>query len=193
MRALYHIPRDRDARRLTVVFLMVIILAVGQVWLWGSVFDAASTFRDRQTQQQQLANVRQLTEDIRAQDSAQQTLVEQATVAFPVSESVPHVVERVEALAEAQGLPLKLESIAEQRVALKTAQLVPFDLNLTLNGSPHALLAFLDAVEHMQELTRIESWGMKPALTRQPGTRVYDLTMKLRFFLQPAALHGQPS
>ncbi|MEK7556769.1 MAG: hypothetical protein AAB538_02215 [Patescibacteria group bacterium] len=192
MRGLYHIPRDRDARYLTLVVLLVVILAVGQVWLWGSVFDAASVFRDRQTQQEQLANVRQLTEDIRSQDTTQQALVEQATVAFPVNESVPLVVERVEALAEAQGLSLTLESIAEQRVNPRpaAAQLVPFDLNLTLQGPPHALLAFLDAVEHMQELTRIESWALSTVAAKPPTAKVYDLQMKLRFFLQPPLLNG---
>lgn len=184
------LPRDHDAKWLVLVVVVVLGLGVGQLWLWGSVFDAASTFRDRQTQQQQLDNVRRLVEGIRAADSSEQTLTEQAAVAFPLPETVPHIVERVEALAESRGLVLELQSIAEQPRSGTKHVLQPFDLNVVLLGPPQALLAFLDSVEHMQEFTQVEQWAMEAAPADAAGGKVYALTMKLRFFLQQTFVDG---
>lgn len=181
------IPRDQDARRLALLAVIILALLALQPWLWGRVFDAAASFRSRQTQEQQLLNVQRLTEDIHTVDPLQQALLDQAAVAFPLPESAPLIVERVEGLAEAQGLILELRGISEQNNPANRgpAGLAPFDLNLTVAGPPRAALAFFDAVEHMQEFTQIENWSMEPVRSSQPGSKVYALSMKVRFFFQP--------
>ncbi len=189
MSAWREIPFDHDARRLAVTVLLAASLLAAQPWLWSRVFDAAANFRDRQTQQEQLANVKRLIETIRMVDPVEATLLDQAAVAFPFPEAAPLIVERLEALAEAQGLTLELTSITEQHTrSVKKDGLTPFDVSLTVAGSPHSLLSFLDAVEHMQEFTEVQRWEMK-ALPSQGGntSKVYNVTITVRLFLQPQA------
>lgn len=178
------IPRDRDARRLVLTSACALALLGIQPWLWGRVFDAAAQFRDRQTQQVQLTNVQQLTDEIRQVNPSQTALLEQATVAFPVVGAVPQIVERLEGLAEAQGLAMQLESIREITPTVRTQKLLPFDMALTVVGSPRAILTFFDAVEHMQELTEVGKWTLEPVTVPAVGQKVYRLEMTVRFFLQ---------
>lgn len=189
MRPLSAIPHDQDARRLALVLLLTLALAALQPYLWGKVFEAAAGFRNRQTEQAQLANVQRLTEAIRSADGAQQTLLDQAEVAFPPLAATPLIVERLEALAENRGLTLQLTSLTDPATAAAGAPKVglrPFDVELTVVGHPSAVLAFFDAVEHMQELTSVETWQMTAAENPPVGDKLYTLTMKVRFFLQPS-------
>lgn len=162
-------------------------LMVAQPWLWGQVFEAAAALRDRQTQQLQLANVAQLTEEIRKPEPAAARLLDQTTVAFPPLGAAPQIVERLEALAAAQALTMRLDSIREVAPLVRTQKLIPFDITLTVVGSPRASLVFLDAVEHMQELTQVEKWNLVATNAPVAGEKVYRLEMTVRFFLQPAA------
>lgn len=184
MKVYVNIPRDREARRLLLMTLVVVGLLGVQPWLWGRVFDAAAAFRDRQTQQVQLTNVQRLTEEIRNVGPNQASLLEQAAVAFPASAAAPQIVERLEGLAEAQGLSMQLDSIREVAGIVRTQKLVPFDITFTVAGSPRAILTFFDAVEHMQELTQVEKWAMEANKVPVAGQKVYRLEMTIRFFLQ---------
>lgn len=186
MNVLKSLPRDQDARRLGLASAIALVIFVLQPWLWGSVFDAAAALRDRQTQQQQLANVKQLTEDIRTVDETQQALVDQAAVAFPLIESTPLIVERLEAQAEAQGLSFDVQSIVQSTSpARKKQDLVPFDVEIVSVGEPRSLLAFLESVEHMQELTQLQTWKLEALPADQRGPKGYRLEVKVRLFLQP--------
>lgn len=187
MRVRVNIPRDRDARRLTLTVVGVAGLLAAQPWLWGKVFDAAAAFRDRQTQQLQLTNVQRLTEEIRNVDPNQAALLEAAAVAFPPAAAAPQIVERLEGLAETQGLTMQLESIREITPSLRSQKLVPFDIKLTVAGPPHAILTFFDAVEHMPELTQVEQWAMESGNVPVAPGKVYRLEMTVRFWLQPTS------
>lgn len=186
MRVRVGFARDRDARRLLVVVGVILLLMAGQPWLWGWVFDSATEFRNRQTQQGQLANVQRLTEQIRVVDPAQAALLEQAGVAFPLMGAAPQIVERLEGLAETQGLTMQLVAIREVSVPGRGPKLVPFDIDLTVAGAPRAVLAFVETVEHMQELTQVTALNMDPVTVPVVGQKVYRLSMTVRFFLQPA-------
>lgn len=185
MKVLKNIPSDKDARRLALIGLLVLVFIGIQPWLWGRVFDAAANFRDRQTQQQQLTNVEHLTGSIKSVDSNQQALLDQAAVAFPASDAAPLIVERLESLAEAQGLTLELTSLIDEPKSKKKEELTPFDVSLLVVGSPRQVLVFFDSVEHMQELTQVKSWEMKEVSGPTPGTKLYSLSLKVRLFLQP--------
>lgn len=187
MSAWKEIFSDQDARRLAAVLLLVLGLLLVQAWLWGKVFDAAANFRDRQTQQKQLANVERLIETIRVVDSAEATLLDQATVAFPLSEAAPLVVERLESLAEAQGLSLEVTSIIEQSArTAKKRELTPFDVSIVAAGPPHSLLAFLDSVEHMQEFTEVQTWKLETLPGQTSAGKLYTVVVTVRLFLQPS-------
>lgn len=188
MSAWKEIVSDQDARRLGAVILLILGLLLAQAWLWDQVFDAAASFRDRQTQQEQLANVERLIETIRLVDPGEAALLDQAAVAFPLSEAAPLAVERLEALAEAQGLTFEVTSITEQLA--KTAKqrgLTPFDVGLVAAGPPHSLLAFLDAVEHMQEFTEVRTWDLKVLSDQVNAGKLYTMAVTVRLFLQPSS------
>lgn len=182
------LPRDQDAGWMAAAILAGLALLVFQPWLWGRVYDSAATLRDRQTQREQLANVKALIEDIRTVDSTKQALLDQAAVVFPVQSAVSQVVEALESLAQAEGLTLQLTAITEPEKGVRQAgpKLLPFEVNLTALGSPQALLTFLEAVEHMPEFTAVQAWEMKPAASVVGGARVYTLSATVRLFLQPA-------
>lgn len=187
MKVLKRIPADKDARRLALVGGLVLVLLGLQPWLWNQVFDAAANFRDRQTQQQQLANVERLTGLIKSVDSNQQALLDQAAVAFPPSDAAPLIVERLESLAEAQGLTLQLTSLIDEPKDKKKEELTPFEVSLTVVGSPRSLLTFFDSVEHMQELTQVQVWKMEVMSGPVAGSKLYSLSLTVRLFLQPPA------
>lgn len=163
---------------LSLIFIALAVFLGVQPWLWGSVFDAAAVFRDRQTQQVQLASVRRLTDDIRSTPGTAQALLDQAAVAFPPVEAAPLAVERLEALAASAGLTLQFTSITENLIVAKQQTLLPFEVRFVVIGPPRALLAFLDTVENMQEFTVVEMWEMKEA------PPVYSVSMQIIFFLQ---------
>lgn len=187
MKVFFGTGSDRGAWTALLLVGLVVVLWGAQPWLWGYVFDVAASFRDRQTQQAQLANTLRLVEDVRQVDPAAQALLDQAAIAFPTRASAPQIVERLEALADSQTLSLQLESIREEPATnTRRQQLIPLVVNLSVAGSPAALLGFLEKVEHMQELTQVDEWSMKP-LPVPPPAKVYRLEMRVRFFLQPSA------
>lgn len=186
MKVWFGIERDRGMWPLLLLTALMAGLWALQPWIWGRVFDAAAAFRNRQTQQAQLANATRLVEEIRMVDPGQQALLDQAAVAFPFASAAPQIVERLEALADGQEVVVRLDSIREEQAAnARKEQLVPLAIRLTVSGSPGSLLAFLEAVEHMQEFTQVDSWEMAAA-PEVAGGVVYRLEMEVRFFLQPS-------
>lgn len=186
MKIFWGVQSDRGLWSLLVLAGLASALWVAQPLIWGYVFDVASAFRDRQTQQAQLVNTQNLVEDVREIDPPAQALFEQTAAAFPRQADAPQIVERLEAVADGQGLTLRFESIREDTSSqARRRQLIPLLVNLSVSGPPASLLTFLERVEHMQELTQVEEWKMTAVTTTVPG-KVYRLDMRVRFFLQPA-------
>lgn len=176
-------PKDRVIRRVLIAAGVVAVLLGIQPWLWDRVFAAASRFRDRQTQEEQLANVRELVGRVRATDPGEAVLLEQAEIPFPPTERTPQLIERLEGLAGGRNLAIKLTSITEQQVAAQrqTQQLTALDVAISVQGPVRQLMVFLDALEHIPELIQVRSWAVRAAATGGG----YVLQAQVRFFLWP--------
>jgi len=177
------LPKDKVIRRVLIAAAAASVLTGIQPWLWDQVFAAASRYRDRQTQEEQLKNVKELADQVRTIDPGEAVLLDQAEIPFPLTGRTPQIVERLEGLAEGRNLQISLASITEQPNIgeRRPGGLTALDVAFLVQGPVRQMLAFFDALEHMPELTQVLSWGLRPAETGGG----FALHMQVRFFLWP--------
>lgn len=177
-------------KQLTIAIFILAALAVSQPFLWGYVSQAAQTLYTRQTQETQLKEIEARIATVESNRFTQQALLDQLKVAFPSQVQTSQIVDRLEQLADRQNVALQIQSIAAENpeaVAKAKDKLSPLLVTVTVSGGATALLQYVAAVEHTQEVAVIRSWQMTAVASEgiaQPGAATYRLTMNIIFYLQ---------
>lgn len=186
---------NKKYRRLGITLLLMVVLAVAQPFLWNFVHAQALSLQQRQSQGEQITNVRERNADVAAKLAASRDFLSQLDVVAPLASAKTHVVERVELLADQLGLALDITVIQEVQnnaVVVSNDHVAPVSMSMTTTGTIQQLLAFLDRVEHTQELSLVPTWSLVPATVTTSaqgvtsGVDQYTLTMDVYFFLRPA-------
>lgn len=171
---------------LLLTLFVIVCLGAAQWWLWQYVRLAAQGLHIKQTQTAQLADIMARIATIDEVYQKQSSLLEQLGVSFPPLTDTPQVIERLERLAAEQAVTLTIRSIGDGQEPAATkktkVKVVPLPVVIRATGSTSQLLAYLEAVEHVPELTALESWSLSPNTT---VTGHYVLDGKVVFYLQP--------
>lgn len=176
--AIFFDPRGNWKKILGVV-LVVLALVVAQPYAWRAVRRGAESLRDRQTREDQLANIKVQIEEINNEMKAQEGLIESLNISFPSQGDAPEIIERLESLADVVGVRLVVESIDEE--ASRKAILTPLIVTMKVAGTPETLLVFMSQLEHIQELFDVRAWTIQPV----GASAGFEMTMSLRVYLQP--------
>lgn len=176
--------------KLILALVAVVGLGVAQWWLWQFVRSAAEQLHVKQTEASQLADITKRIATINAVHQQQRSLLEQLSVSFPSLADTPQAIERLERLAGERGVGLTIRSIGDgQEASTKKDtknKIVPLAIIIRATGSVDQLLAYLEAIEHVPELTALESWSLAPdplAVAGAAPSYVFD--GKVVFYLQP--------
>ena len=110
---------------------------------------------------------------------------------FPKGTSTSQVVDRMERLADVQGINIQIKSIVADALKVKRGedeaeQLQSIAFSMELVGPVQRLLAYIDGVEHVQELSSIRSWAIAPGVKlSEQSVTPFVLTMTVVFYFQP--------
>jgi hypothetical protein len=191
-------------QQVSVAGVIFAALSIGQFFLWSWVQSSADALHTKQTEQQQLGQLQARVQSIQAKYQSDQPLVDQLSVPFPKAVNTPQVVDRLEQVATKAGVIMTLTNIASQdanAVAAKngsktapSTQLTTVTVTLKLDGTAHALLEYIAALEHIQEVTTLQQWTLQavPAAAGQtvapgqtPAPQLFTMTANVLFYLQP--------
>ena len=179
-------------KSLAFTVLAVVALGLCQIWLWAYVGQVAETLHSRQTEEQQLQDLESRIISIENTYEGQLPLLDQLTVVFPKDSETSQVVDRLEQLADKQGVTLDIKDISNKADVPKDSTLLPVAITCHLTGTATKLMQYLGALEHIQELAVVRSWGLSvaPPLPVPPaGAPVsagptHQKTMNVVFYLQ---------
>lgn len=185
-------------RQLFIAIGILLVLIVGQTWIWGYVRSGAETLHTRRTEEQQLAELQQRLASIEAKRQEQLPLLDQLVVVFPRASDTSQVVDRLEQLADQQALRLVIQNIGTEASTTKTNQgLIPKVVTLRVEGTVPKLLQYIDGVEHIQEVAKVRSWSLnllavpsttpvpgQPVVIQSPTNVLYQMTMNIVFYFQ---------
>jgi|GEM_PF-3079810 hypothetical protein len=205
--------RPNSVRSLVFSVILLLVLIMVQPYLWGMVKSRALTLHERRTLTEQIKEVEIKNRDTRNNYESQNVYIDQLTSVIPSSRDALQVIERLETAT--QGLDVQvdvsridegtsLKSIVDTESGIgnnaKPAQaLVPtteeiskiFPLHITLvaKGSSDALVEYIDAIEHVQELSMIQKFTISPVTIKTSQTPEQDqsqfqLLMTVVFYLQ---------
>lgn len=168
--------------------LALIALISAQPFLWRYVSAQAHDLQDRRTQEQQFYNLEARLAEVRQTNNDQQQLLDQLSVVFLPRGETSQVVERLEQLAERHGVVLQILGITERPVedTKDRSGIVPVVVTLEGSGLPDQLFSYLDAVEHTQEASLVNSWSVQE-VRNNPGSIpaiVHRLQMSVTFYFQ---------
>lgn len=170
-------------------------LTILQPLLWRFIGDAAVRFHQDRSQVHHVAQVEERLAAIRQEQQDLQAQLPQLAAIVPEDIATLSRLERLEAVAGTVGVTVEVRGIVEE-VADESREGTPappggvvvFPLAVTVfaSGPPTALLDYIDAVEHMEELVHVRSLRLSPA---QGGTAAggFDLTAEIVFYLQRQA------
>lgn len=181
------------SKQLVVAIAIILALGTAQFFLWNFVYQSADALHTRRTEEQQLQALKAIIADVQTKFAAEKPLVDQLSVPFPKNTQTSQVVDRLEQLADKTGVLLNITNISTETPNKKTPnQLNSFVATLKVDGSAHSLLQYIDAVEHIQEVTTIRQWaivGVPPSATVLPGqpppAPLFTMNMNILFYLQP--------
>jgi len=176
----------RDLRRVISQVLILLVLVVGQPFLWRFVRSSAQALHGKRTAEQQQINLRQRLDEIEQATAEQQPLVEQLATSFPARNLAAQVVERLEQLSDERGVEIDIRDISERDplAGRGKVRLVPLVVTVEAAGSPDQLLGYLEAVEHVPEVVTISEWALESFRGTTGGPAVgHRLTMSVVFYL----------
>lgn len=198
---------NKKYKQLFGALVLMLILGGIQPFLWQMVTNRVIDVQLKQSQEEQIVNVQERNQTMQQNLAAQESFLNQLTVVAPPIEARTQVVERLELLADKHTLPIEISLIQELPDGGRSAvsQIVPVVLSVSVQGSVDRLLTFMQEVEHVQELTVVESWSLNPhagpPATSDPAAQptptplpIYELRMDVLFFLRGAteeATNGQ--
>lgn len=184
---------SRHYKKIASRVAVIIVLAVLQPLLWNAVQHTAKQVQAKRSQQQQIGEVAGRVEQMNQALAASQNLVDQLDVVIPVADRLPQIIEQIERLALDQQVNLNIRDIVETSPSAEDEThplFLPVRVSAQVTGSVPALLAFIDAVEHLPELTFLEGWSLTviaptplPQVIPSPTTTV-TLTVHIVFFVQ---------
>jgi len=153
------------------------------LWRWVSV--ATIQLQQNRFQDRQIGEVRSRSKAAEQELIDKQVLVEQLAAVAPAAVNTLQVIERMERMAAEYEVLLEIASIEEseafgQEANVPVQQLVKLLMTTVLIGEPAALLSWLDAVEHMPELSEAE--GMR--LTYASQSSAWRMDVRVLFYMQ---------
>lgn len=173
---------SRAWRRLALALVVLIAMVSLQPWIWRNVQVAAQELQDRRTQEEQLSTVKRQLQDMQSGLAQYQSLVDQTAVSFPSEEAAPQIIERLEQLAEQRGLRITVTSIQQKD---DRSGMVLMTVSASVTGSVVALLEYLDRMEHAQEVTIVQGWGLQPFQAEGVNSgSLYQMNFIVDFYLQ---------
>ncbi len=169
--------------------LIVLVILIGiQPFLWNYVYTSTIHLQEKRTEAQQLVNLQARLDAMQARQASQKQFLDQLSATFPLLGSESQVIERIEQLALKVGIAAHITTITKQPLPLeddKNGILTGLSLTVEADGTPSQLLYYLDALEHLPELTIIRSWGITAASgTVSNAPPLYKLNMNIIFYLQ---------
>lgn len=183
--------RQDGIRGLLLASGLVIVLGIGQLWLWPFVHQSAFDLQDEWTREGQLQEMQKRIGEITQAYDEQRANLDQLRAAFPYQNETAQVVERLEQLAAQTGVDLDITGIQETPAEDLTSSdsIVPITVRLQVTGLAPALLRYLDAIEQVQELTQVQAWSLAPFRradqpTVTPAVGLYGLAVEIIFYLQ---------
>ncbi len=178
----------RRYQRLALSILLLIILVGVQPLLWRLVKRQAELVHSRRTLEQQQADVQLRVQAMRDNLNQQQDNISTMDAVAPQFKSLPQAVERLELLAERRSLSLEIQGINRQAVEDRS-RIKPVTVVLRAFGPVESVLSFMEQIEHVQELTQIESWQLEPTqappgVVLEPSATNYSFSAEIIFFLR---------
>lgn len=175
-----------ELKRFTIVSIAALVLLIAQFFVWNFVESSANRLQEKRTQETQLINLQERIAEVEATFENQQALLDQLEVIFPNRGATSQAVERLERLAEQEGVSLEIKSISET----EKEQLVELEVAVIASGPAPFLLQYMDVVEHVSELTKISKWTVEPSKTKSNeedvvrSVELFDLSMSVIFYMQ---------
>lgn len=185
----------RFAGRLVLVMLLIGI----QPLLWQQVSSAAKVLHEKNSQRQQIAEVKDRIKKITEVNTSQKEFLDQVEVVVPFERTLPQVIERLEFLSVEDKVSLVVQALEKEKPAEGDLPLF-FSMRVAISatGTIENLLNYLHHVEHMQELNVVRDISLTPATETVSRTQplpsvspvpitepLYTLSMTTLFYFQP--------
>lgn len=205
--------RSSLVKGLVVLSTVVVLMAGAQPWLWRWVRNRAVDLHELRIQTEQIDEVQKRTKEVQDNYENQKVFVAQLDSVVPQSRNALQVIERLETATQGLGIDLEVSRIdegaglaeglgggsSEASVPDGTAEkakadseegsaIFPLFITVTAIGRPEALVEYVDAVEHVQELSYIQKFTISPQAARAVGGQEpggsFQLLMTVVFYLQ---------
>ncbi len=187
----------RLAKRLKMLILMVVallIMVAAQPFLWRMVSAATEKLQVERSKAKQIETVRSLRKEVQNEYKKQQAYLDQLTVVVPMRRDILQVIERLEELAQKEGVVVEVvniregESIEDDKKKKKdremTMSIYPLTLSVSLISDPGLILRYVEAVENAREITAVKSFKISPFMYPSGQRYAYKLEMDINFYLQ---------
>lgn len=170
-----------NSRRLLVLGVAAAVLAGIQPWVWPLVGQAAEEWHERRSRLPQAAEVSRRVAEIRRGHGDLALLDDRLASVVPRGDDVSFALERLEALAQQRGLAVVVESIGEGEELTEGERVIMIivPVRVSVSGLPAALLDYVSALEHLPELTEIQSIFLEPG-------EMYTAALDINFYVQPS-------
>jgi hypothetical protein len=173
--------------------VLAALLAI-QPFLWNYVYSTTNQLQEKRTEAVQLTNLQASLADIQAHVNAQKQFTDQLSASFPLLGSESQVIERIEQLATRTGINAHITTIGKQALSKdvdKSEKITSLVLTVAANGPASRLFYFLDALEHLPEVTSVRSWKIEAAPAAaasgpaaSPAPAAFNLVTNIVFYLQ---------
>jgi len=200
-----------ETRRFVHSIALFLVLSAIQPMLWQVVQWQALIVQDKRSASAQTNNVRDRYLQLQQDLNSQYRLLAQLSTIAPVWDDLGKIVERLEQIADKNDLTMRTRSISDQEYIgtedEELASLAYVVISATVGGTITDVLHFLEAIEHMPELSVVESWSTSPstfglseddvrqrrevnrlAISREtpltPFEQNYEMSFDIMFFLQ---------
>lgn len=143
-----------------------------QPWLWKYVKTSAESLQMKRLEEKHFSSLGDDLLKITATLDQQELALSELDVVFPTQESTSQVVERLERLADEEGISFEIQSITERETnaaGKKLAGLAVLNITVEAFGSPAELLRYIERVEHTPELATVDSWVIRSIAGREAG------------------------
>lgn len=151
--------------------IIIVLLLVGQVFLWRYVTSSAQALHARQTNQQQYELLSLKLLETQQEFARQQASLNRIAELLPDQDTISHVLGRMEDLAESHSVAIDVKSIEDvELIKAGSNTIIPRIFALEAIGSAQQLLAFLESLESQKQLGRIESWDIASSGAGQEGS-----------------------
>lgn len=162
--------RDPALRRVLVNIIIVVVLATIQPAIWDWVSVSSQALHDQRTITGQRENLEEQLVLLRAEQESSQSIQDQLDAALIGSTEITQAVERLESKAQEKSVALRVHNIAAKEGDGEIDSLV---ITTTATGPINNILQYLEAVEHLAEVTVVKDLLLRPA-PRPAAAVVFD-------------------